>query len=313
VNFSGKTFDDFLLRPQFGMVSSRRAISTEMDLCGRYSLDVPVMSANMDALEGIEHEMSVAGGVAVVHRNMTAEKQAYIVSWEKSHRTDKIGAAVGLDDLGRIDALQKAGVDFVIVDIAHGHSMAMYHYLKRIRTAFPDLIIGAGNVATRQGASMLKESGAHFVKVGIGAGRACLTRQKTGFGVPQLEAIWECSQVANVVADGGIRNEKDIFLSLACGAQAVMLGSFLASKSIRGMSSAEADPTQTSPPEGLVVPISDTRSISERMLAIKGYLQSSVSYAGASNLREAVWNIRTRPDEYLIELSAASRKESFDR
>ncbi len=311
MDFTGKTFDDFLLKPHFGVVKSRKEISTQMDL-GGYTLDVPVMSANMDMLEGIETQMACSGGVSVVHRNTGVLHQAYIVQETKKHGL-KVGAAVGLDDIGRVDALQKAGADFVIVDIAHGACIEMVVYLKRLRAAFPDLRIGAGNVATREGALLLKEAGAHFIKVGIGAGRACLTRQKTGFGVPQLQAIWECSKVAPIIADGGIRNEKDIFMSLACGASAVMLGSFLAKGSIRGMSSKEADPEQTAPPEGYVITISDERPIYERMSAIKGYLQSSVSYTGATNLREAVYQIRTRPDEYFIDLSVAARKESYDR
>lgn len=147
----------------------------------------------------------------------------------------RVAAAVGAgpENLGRVEALHKAGVDLVVVDTAHGHSLGVLNTVKAIRAHFPDLEIIAGNVASPEGVKALIEAGACCVKVGVGPGSICTTRIVAGVGVPQMTAIMECAREAArhglaVLADGGIKFSGDVTKALAGGARAVMIGSLFA-------------------------------------------------------------------------------------
>jgi IMP dehydrogenase len=144
----------------------------------------------------------------------------------------RVGAAVGVGDLARADALVRAGVDVVVVDSAHGHSRNVLETVKRVKKAFGIEII-AGNITTGQAAADLIKAGADAIKVGIGAGSICTTRIVAGVGVPQMSAIMAAAKVTTkagipVISDGGVKYSGDIAKALACGADAVMLGSMLA-------------------------------------------------------------------------------------
>ncbi|MEX2214884.1 MAG: IMP dehydrogenase [Phycisphaeraceae bacterium] len=144
----------------------------------------------------------------------------------------RVGAAVGVHQLDRVEAMIKAEVDVVIVDTAHGHSRNVIDTVKAIKAKW-DIDVIAGNVATEEGARDLIEAGVDAVKVGIGPGSICTTRIVSGVGVPQVSAIMNALEAADpagvpVVADGGIRQSGDITKALACGASAVMLGSLFA-------------------------------------------------------------------------------------
>ncbi len=143
--------------------------------------------------------------------------------------------AVGVtkDTMKRVDALVKANVDAIVIDTAHGHSKGVLDTVKEIRSAYPDLTIIAGNVATAAATKALIEAGADVVKVGIGPGSICTTRVVAGVGVPQITAIYDCATEAKklgktIIADGGIKYSGDIVKALAAGGHAVMLGSMLA-------------------------------------------------------------------------------------
>ena len=146
----------------------------------------------------------------------------------------RVGAAIGArgDYLERAAELIRAGVDVLVIDIAHGHSVVMDRALTEVRTRFPAVDVIAGNVATAAGARFLAERGASAVKVGIGPGGGCTTRLTTSFGVPQLQAIVECRRALGddipLVADGGIRRHGAIAMALMCGGDTVMLGSAFA-------------------------------------------------------------------------------------
>jgi IMP dehydrogenase/GMP reductase len=303
---AGKTFDDLLLYPRFGRVESRKTVDTSLVLVKGFSLQVPVMSAPMATVT--DHvtcrRMAEGGGVGILPRNR----------FVAGHGS---GIAVACDDMGRVEYLVKQGVTFIVVDIAHGHSEVMRQALTRYRAAFPDLIIGAGNVATAQGTIDLRNWGADFVKVGIGPGRACLTRLKTGFGVAQAQAIYECARTGvPIVADGGIRHEKDIFMALALGARAVVLGSMLAGAPEapgRGRYTGVTAYDRCRPPEGTTMVVPQTRPIVDIMRDIKGYLQSSVSYSGYTSLVEARARIMEYPQGHFQVISEATRRESYER
>src|SRR5690606_34666364 len=149
------------------------------------------------------------------------------------HGRLRVAAAVGAgaEALVRARALVDAGVDAIVVDSAHGHSMGVLDTVARLREAYPDIQLVAGNVATEQGARDLVDRGVDAVKVGIGPGSICTTRVVTGIGVPQVTAILDAVRGAGdvpVIGDGGIKYSGDVVKALAAGAESVMMGSMLA-------------------------------------------------------------------------------------
>jgi IMP dehydrogenase len=147
----------------------------------------------------------------------------------------RVGAAIGAsgDFLQRAEALVRVGADVLVIDTAHGHSRGVLDAVVRVREAFPDVQLVAGNVSTGAGAAALCERGVDAVKVGQGPGSICTTRVISGAGMPQITAVTECARVAErfgvpVIADGGIKYSGDIVKALAAGAHSVMIGSLLA-------------------------------------------------------------------------------------
>ena len=261
-----------------------------------------------------------------------------------------VGAATGAtgDYLERAAALLAAGADVVLIDIAHGHSRVMRRAVEAFRARFPDTPLVCGNVGTGEGARFLADLGAGAVKVGIGPGRGCRTRLETAAGVPQLQAVRECWSALGdripIIADGGVKHDKDIFLAIACGASTVMMGSALSGtdeapgrvivdpatgqkkKIYRGMTSPQAvlqtlygadeaqmDDALETPSEGQEVQVPYKGSVIDILKRIRGHLQSSVSYAGGATLAEVRELISGDPESYLIPLSEAARSESYDR
>jgi guanosine monophosphate reductase len=257
----GLAFDDVLLVPRRSGVRSRQDVSLRTQLSRRVTLASPIVAANMDTV--CEDEMAGAvarqGGIGILHRFLPIEHQAEMVRKVKAQEL-AVGAAVGTseDTLLRAKALVVAGVDVLVLDIAHGHTEHALDAVRTLQREFgDDADIVAGNVATRAGAEDLIEAGADAIKVGVGPGGVCTTRLVAGVGVPQLTAINDCAGMdVPVIADGGIRRSGDIAKALAAGASTVMIGSLFAGtrespgeleqsdrglvKSIRGMSSHEA-------------------------------------------------------------------------
>ena len=270
----GLTFDDVLLVPRRSDIRSRQDVSVATRLTKRISLDTPIVAANMDTVCETEMAIEIArlGGAGIIHRFMTTEAQAAMVAAVKtapaeSGKTLVVGAAIGTDRdaLDRTHALVDAGVDALVLDIAHGHSGHAIQLLSKLKTEFPETDVIAGNVATRAGAEDLAAAGADAVKVGVGPGGVCTTRLVAGVGVPQLTAIDNCTStplldgdgvVVPIIADGGIKTSGDIAKALGAGASSVMIGSMFAGtkespgevqhsaqglvKRVRGMASFEA-------------------------------------------------------------------------
>jgi len=263
----------------------------------------------------------------------------------------RVAAAVGArgDFLDRAEALRAAGADALVVDIAHGHSEAMERAVKALRERFSDLELVCGNVGTGEGAAFLRGLGAAAIKVGIGPGRGCRTRLETAAGVPQLQAVHEAWQAVGasipIIADGGVRYDKDIFLALACGASSVMLGSILSGtdeapgtvildpatgekrKIYRGMTSPQAvfqalyddsdseeiEAALETPAEGQEVQVPYHGPVRDVLQRIRGHLRSAVSYGGEESLASVRASVLADPKSFLVPLSAASRRESFER
>jgi IMP dehydrogenase len=234
----------------------------------------------------------------------------------------RVGAAVGTaqDTLERVAALREAGVDVVVVDTAHGHSKGVLEAVQRIKSAWKDLPVFAGNVVTAEGTEALIKAGADAIKVGVGAGSICTTRVISGAGMPQVSAIFECSRAAqkhgvSVIADGGIKFSGDIVKAIVAGGNAVMLGSMLAGleeapgevmmyegrrfKEYRGMGSLGAmkgygvDRYATGQsgggklvPEGIEGRVPYKGALGEYVYQLVGGLRSGMGYAGAASLSD---------------------------
>jgi IMP dehydrogenase len=261
----------------------------------------------------------------------------------------RVGAAVGAtgDFRERARALVEQEVDVLLLDVAHADSGTVTRAVGELRKITEKVPLAVGNVATAEAARRLLELEVDAIKVGVGPGRSCRTRLETGAGVPQLQAVREAYLATEgrvpIIADGGVRDDKDLFLAIACGASTVMLGSLLSGtdeapgmlvedpatrqkmKLYRGMTSPEAvaDGAEAegdelaealrTPAEGQSVRVPYVGSVVGILARVRGHLQSAVSYAGESSLCAAHEKIAREPGRFLIPLSEASRRESFVR
>ncbi|ASS73542.1 IMP dehydrogenase [Tumebacillus algifaecis] len=249
-----------------------------------------------------------------------------------------VGAAVGVtkDTFDRVEALVKSGVDLIVVDTAHGHSLGVINTVREIRAKYPDLQIVAGNVATGEATRDLIEAGASAVKVGIGPGSICTTRVVAGIGVPQITAIYDCASVAReynipIIADGGIKYSGDIVKALAAGADIVMVGSLLAGteespgemeihqgryfKVYRGMGSMGAmkegsgdryfqEDAKKLVPEGIEGRVPYRGALADIIYQMVGGIRAGMGYCGVATVEELRNNTR------FIRITGAGLKES---
>ena len=247
-------------------------------------------------------------------------------------------AAIGAtaDVLDRAGALIAAGADALVLDSAHGHSANIMRSVSKVKEAFPNIQVIAGNIATAEAAEALIKAGADCVKVGIGPGSICTTRVVAGIGVPQITAILQCAEMADkygvpCIADGGIKYSGDIVKAIAAGGSVVMMGSMLAGcdeapgemevyqgrqfKVYRGMGSLGAMAKgskdryfQTNNkklvPEGVEGRVPYRGAASETVYQMMGGLRSGMGYCGAHNIRE----LRTKSK--FVRITSAGLKES---
>lgn len=253
----------------------------------------------------------------------------------------RAGAAIGVgsDMMERVQALIRAHVDALVIDTSHGHSKNVMDAIQKVKAAFPDCQLVAGNVATESGAKALIDAGVDAVKIGIGPGSICTTRIVSGVGVPQLTAIRNCKEISKktgvpIIADGGIKFSGDIAKALGAGANLVMLGSLLAGtrespgelviyqgrsyKAYRGMGSVEAMKQGSSDryyqkdmnadeelvPEGIVGRIPYRGTIRENIVQMIGGLKAGMGYLGAATIEELHEKAK------FIRISSAGLKES---
>ncbi len=231
----GITFDDVLLLP--GTTDFKRAdVGLTTTLHPNLVLKLPVISSPMDTVteEAMATSLATAGGLGIIHRNLSIEAQAAMVRNVRA-KEFLVGAAVGIgsDFEDRVKALVEAGAHVLVIDSGHGDTSFMVAAVTAIKKKYPKQIVMAGNVATREGAKHLIEAGADILRVGMGPGSICTTRIISGMGVPQITAIQEAVEAVKgtkvtVVADGGIKQIGDMAKALGMGASAVMVGSLLA-------------------------------------------------------------------------------------
>ncbi|PCR91206.1 guanosine monophosphate reductase [Natrinema ejinorense] len=233
---TGLSYGDVLLVPKRSPVDSRSTVDLSTMFTPSIELERPLVSAAMDTVTEAELaiELARAGGVGILHRFLTPAEQATQVE-RVAAAGEQVGAAVGINEdyVARSDALVTAGVDALVVDVAHGHLERTLEAVEILREEFPETDLVAGNVATPAGVEDLAAAGADCVKVGIGPGSHCTTRKVAGAGVPQLTAVDDCATAAEeldvtICADGGIRTSGDAVKALMAGADTVMLGSLFA-------------------------------------------------------------------------------------
>jgi IMP dehydrogenase len=254
----------------------------------------------------------------------------------------RVGAAVGVGpgELDRVPALLRVGVDVLVVDTAHGHSVSVLEMVRTIKRRYPEAQVVAGNIATAEAAEELIRAGADAIKVGIGPGSICTTRVVAGAGVPQITAVMECARVAApadvpIISDGGIKNSGDITKAIAAGAHTVMLGSLFAGteespgetvlfqgrtyKVYRGMGSLgamqsragreryfqdpEADPDKLVP-EGIEGRVPYKGALSALVYQLVGGLRAGMGYCGCRTIEE----LRTKAK--FVRITNAGLRES---
>ncbi|GGJ07146.1 inosine-5'-monophosphate dehydrogenase [Alicyclobacillus cellulosilyticus] len=249
-----------------------------------------------------------------------------------------VGGAVSVakDMFDRVEAMVAAGVDVIVVDTAHGHSVGVLRAVADLRRKYPDLQIIGGNVATAEATRDLIEAGVNAVKVGIGPGSICTTRVVAGIGVPQITAIYDCATAAReygipIIADGGIKYSGDITKAIAAGADTVMLGGLLAGteespgetelyqgrrfKVYRGMGSLGAmregggeryfqEDAKKLVPEGIEGRVAYRGPVSDILYQLVGGLRAGMGYCGTPTIRDLQENGR------FMRITAAGLRES---
>lgn len=343
------TFADVVIRDNFSEVDSRSDINNlKARLTKDIVLNIPIVSSNMADVTGMEMAIAMAnlGGLGFLPQFSSIEKRCFKVyrikrvkvrgqnsSLDKKGRL-MVGAAIRLnaDYLREVEELLKVGTDVILLDTARGNSKRVRDAVKAIKKKFLFTPLVVGNIDTPEAAFMLIKAGADCLKVGIGPGSACMTREATGVGIPQITAVASCVAVARkfdvpIISDGGIRSGADLSKALVAGANLVMLGGLLAGtdeapgkvikkkekkwKVFRGSASEafqldrikEGSLDKPRPAEGVERRIPYAGPISSVMQGLLGVFQSSMSYVGARNLEEFwekgkfVWQSRSGYEE----------------
>jgi GMP reductase len=300
-------YDNILLLPRKCRVESRSECDTSVQL-GPKSFRIPVVPANMKTVvsESICIWLAQNGYFYVMHR-FDLDNVAFVQDMKARQLYASISLGVKKPDYDAVDRLVALGLtpEYVTIDIAHGHADSVKNMIGYLKDKMPSTFIIAGNVATPEAVIDLENWGADATKVGIGPGKVCITKLKTGFGTGgwQLSALKWCARVATkpIIADGGIREHGDIAKSIRFGATMVMIGSMLAGH--------EESPGQTVEVDGklykeyygsasdfnkgeykhvegkrILEPIKG--KLSETLIEMEQDVQSSISYSGGKKLMD---------------------------
>lgn len=314
-------FSDVLIRPKRSVLQSRVEVSLEREFRFRHSgttwSGIPIVAANMD------HTGTLAMAQALAEHHLLTGLDKFISpsEWKKFATAHPavvpyclVSLGIAEKDLKKLqETMAEVDAPFICLDVANGYTERFVACLERIRELFPKKVIMAGNVVTGEMVEELILSGADIVKIGIGPGSVCTTREKTGVGYPQLSAIIECADAAHglggqVCADGGCVTPGDVAKAFAAGADFVMLGGMLAGhdetvgeiieeegkkyKRFYGMSSTEAmekhhgSVAEYRASEGRSVNIPYRGPVKNTILDILGGLRSTCTYVGAHRLKE---------------------------
>ena len=300
-------YDNILLLPRKCRVDSRSECDTSVDFGGR-RFTLPVVPSNMKTVidEPISELLAKSGHFYVMHR-FDLDNVAYARRMRDKGLFVSISSGVKPWDFEVIDRLAAEGVgaDYITIDIAHGHADSVRKAIEHIKRKLPGAFVIAGNVATPEAVIDLENWGADATKVGVGPGKVCITKLKTGFGTGgwQLSALKWCARVATkpIIADGGIREHGDIAKSIRFGATMVMIGSMLAGHEESPGQTVEVDGRRYKEYYGsasdfnkgeyrhvegkrILEPIKG--SLADTLVEMEQDIQSSISYSGGRKLMD---------------------------
>ncbi|WP_086980746.1 GMP reductase [Vibrio aphrogenes] len=316
-------FKDVLFRPKRSTLKSRSQVNLTRDFTfkhsGRQWSGVPVIAANMDSVGSFDmaKALSEHGVMTAVHKHYTVEDWKGFIEANDASVLNNAMVSTGTSeaDFQKTKDIMAMTDDliFICIDIANGYSEHLVDYVMKVREAFPDKVISAGNVVTGDMVEELIIAGADIVKVGIGPGSVCTTRVKTGVGYPQLSAIIECGDAAHglggmIIGDGGCTCAGDVSKAFGGGADFVMLGGMLAGHQesggeriekegkvfmkFYGMSSQSAMDKHSGgvakyrAAEGKTVLIPFRGTVHDTINDILGGVRSTCTYVGAAKLKE---------------------------
>ncbi|HCW05278.1 MAG TPA: GMP reductase [Clostridium sp.] len=299
-------YEDIQLIPAKCIVNSRSECDTSVSLGGR-TFKLPVVPANMQTIidEKIALFLAEKGYFYIMHRFQPEKRLSFIKDMQARGLFASISVGVKEAEYKFIEELaaEELTPEYITIDIAHGHSNSVINMIKHIKTHLPKSFVIAGNVGTPEAVRELEHAGADATKVGIGPGKVCITKIKTGFGTGgwQLAALRWCAKAASkpVIADGGIRNHGDIAKSIRFGATMVMIGSLFAGheespgetiekdgklyKEYFG-SASEFQKGERKNVEGKKMFVEYKGPLKDTLEEMEQDLQSSISYAGGTNL-----------------------------
>ena len=319
-------YENIALVPRYSLCESRANNDTSCRL-GGFTFKVPVVPANMSSVINTEtaSKLSQHGYFYIMHRFGMANYDFVKMANEEDWKLISISVGANLnkeDEFFNKVLAEDLRVDYITIDIAHGHSVHMYKMIERIKAQFPEIYVIAGNVATPQAVLDLAAWGADCVKVGIGQGSPCTTKDKTGFTLPMFSCVKQCSgqvmadwfEIANasekkisdeydinypipIIADGGIKHNGDIAKALCAGATMVMAGGLFAScrdsaaligsdgkKKYFGSASIHSKKLPKHIEGKLNSLDLEETTLQDKLIEIEEDLQSSISYAGGSDL-----------------------------
>ena len=299
-------YEDIQLVPNKCIVKSRSEIDTRIKF-GPMTFNIPVVPANMQTVidEKLAAWLAQNGYFYIMHRFDEDERLPFVKRMHDQGLFASISVGVKPKEHELIDELaaQNLVPEYITIDIAHGHSDTVIEMIKHIKQAMPGVFVIAGNVGTPEGVRELENAGADATKVGIGPGKACITKLKTGFGTGgwQLAAVRLCAKAASkpIIADGGIRNNGDIAKSVRFGASMVMIGSMFAGHEetpgevveqdgqkykVYYGSASQYQKGQYKNVEGKKLLVPYRGHISDTLREMQEDLQSSISYAGGKEL-----------------------------
>jgi GMP reductase len=299
-------YEDIQLIPAKCVVNSRSECDTTVTLGGR-SFKLPVVPANMQTIidEKIAVYLAENNYFYIMHRFEPQKRRDFIKDMNARGLYASISVGVKEEEYTFVEKLAEEGLipDYITIDIAHGHSNAVINMIQHIKKHLPESFVIAGNVGTPEAVRELEHAGADATKVGIGPGKVCITKIKTGFGTGgwQLAALRWCAKAASkpIIADGGIRTHGDVAKSIRFGATMVMIGSLFAGheespgetfekdgklyKEYFG-SASEFQKGEKKNVEGKKMFVEHKGSLEDTLIEMEQDLQSSISYAGGTNL-----------------------------